>query len=134
MDRLWEAVTEPEDRVCGTNYYTFSPFVAIVVMFNSSINCVIYVICGRRFRRRLLGMLRAAFRGKKVEPYIPSGTATTNRDRETKQRGPGNRPDTSTGRDVGTKQQRPSTSTGGYIGVKIWEQGTSTSGNRDTKI
>lgn len=74
--RVWEAMTEPEDRECGSRYFYFSPLVLLAVVFNSSINFVVYVICGRRFRRRLLNMFRLR-RRRQVGPFVVASASNS---------------------------------------------------------
>ncbi len=56
--RLLVGVLDTSQLVCGTFYYYFFSISLFSVYMNSSINFVIYCICGHRFRMRFLNMLK----------------------------------------------------------------------------
>ncbi len=56
--RVLIEVLEPSQLGCGSFYYYFISVSIFSIYMNSSINFVIYCICGRRFRMRFLAMLK----------------------------------------------------------------------------
>ena len=57
-----------DDLGCGSVYYIFHSFSLVFALFNSSINFVILVLCGKRFRARVKAQL--CFWKVKVMPHI----------------------------------------------------------------
>lgn len=65
VHRIWVSATGPEQRRCpGASYY-YGPVSAVAPVCNSSINFLVFVLCCKRFRNRVVGML---WKGLKVAP------------------------------------------------------------------
>lgn len=65
------AITPPENRGCNSFYFYISPLSGVSILANSAMNFVLYCICGRRFRRDLLKILRIKPRQVKPQASQP---------------------------------------------------------------
>ena len=65
--RILETSLDEQYLDCGSVYFYYTPLVVVAVNFNSSINFVVYVLCGKRFRSNVT---RLFWKINVVEPII----------------------------------------------------------------
>ncbi len=73
--RIWVEAVPKSQQGCGHGYYYYNVLSSLPVMISSATNFVVFVLCGKRFRRRLIELLLN--RGK-IWP-LRSTTATNTR-------------------------------------------------------
>ncbi len=87
--RMWGILAPRDQRLCPRAFYFFRVIATGGPVFNSSVNFVIFIICGRGFRARLIEMMTR--RKTKVGPSTSGSNTTSDTNLETGKLG-GHRP------------------------------------------